>query len=554
MDEESGWEHEVDFLVVGSGAGGMVAALTAKRAGLTALVVEKASSFGGSTAISGGGIWIPNCPALQRAGIVDPPDAVRRYLQLITKGQVAGSRIDAFVDSGPAMMEMLETSPHLRFHWVKGYSDYHPEFEGGRAEGRCVEANSIDTRELGADETFLRPNGRDPIGLWYSTNDAHDTVMAKRTWRGRRGALVAQWRVRSNKVRRRHMSALGRALTTRLRLAMKDADIALWLDCPLSDLVSDGGSVLGAVVIRNGSPIRIRARHGVLIAAGGFDHNSQMRASYLPDGGQDDYSLGAAENTGDGIAAGLGVGAAIDLMADAWWMPAVATPAGNIMLVSERGIPSQIIVDQHGKRFTNEAAPYVDFVHDQLEGGHGPLWCVMDSRSRRRYPYARVPAGKPFPRSFYDAGIAHRADSLADLAVRIGVPADSLVASVDRFNGFARAGVDEDFGRGKSAYDHYWGDPTMDKNPALDQIFEGPFYAISVSTGDLGTKGGLVCDEHSRVLRPDGSVVEGLYATGNSSASVMGNDYAGAGATLGPAMAFGYVAARHAGSVRDEAP
>jgi 3-oxosteroid 1-dehydrogenase len=551
MTQDAQRDHDVDFLVVGSGAGGMVAALTAAREGLKPLIVEKASTFGGSSAISGGGIWVPNNPTLRRAGIVDSPESVKRYLEIITEGRVPPARIESYVTNGPPMMEFLETSQHLRFHWVKGYSDYHPEAEGGRPEGRSVEANSIDTRKLGAAEADLHPNGRSLTGLWYSTNDAHQTAMAKRTWRGRRAALIATWRVKSNVIRRRHMAALGRALVARLWLALRDADVPIWLDAPMTELISDGRSVQGAVVMREGQPVRIRSRHGVLIAAGGFDHNPEMRTGYLPSGGHADFSLGAVENTGDGIRAGAGVGADLGLMDDAWWMPTTAGPAGNVMLVAERGIPSQIIVNQHGQRFTNEAGPYVNFVHDQFAGGFSPLWLIMDSRARKGYPFAKTPAGREFPRGHYDRGIVHRAPALDALARSVGVPPESLIATVDRYNRFARAGVDEDFGRGNSAYDHYWGDPTM-KNPALDQIIKPPFYAIRVEIGDLGTKGGLVCDELSRVLRPDGSVIEGLYATGNSSASVMGNDYSGAGATLGPSMVFGFVAAKHASSQHDD--
>ena len=214
------------------------------------------------------------------------------------------------------------------------------------------------------------------------------------------------------------------------------------------------------------------------------------------------------------------------------------------MCIRDRCIPPSVIVNSAGRRFTNESAPYVNFVHEQLEGGHIPAWFIMDTKAKNRYPFAQVLPNVPFPQGFYDSGVVHKADTLRELAEAIGVPADALVETVDRFNGFARSGVDEDFGRGESAYDRYYGDPTM-KNPNLDEIVKGPFYAIRCEAGDLGTKGGLVCDANSRVLREDGTVIDGLYATGNTSASVMGNEYAGAGATIGPSMVFGYIAARH---------
>ncbi|WP_262402049.1 FAD-binding protein [Actinomadura sp. CNU-125] len=198
-----------------------------------------------------------------------------------------------------------------------------------------------------------------------------------------------------------------------------------------------------------------------------------------------------------------------------------------------------------GKRFTNEAAPYVNFVHDQLEGGHVPCWFVMDAKTRARYPFAQILPGAPIPKGFYDKGIVFKADSLDELAKKIDVPADALGETVRTFNEYARAGKDPEFGRGESAYDHYYGDPNL-KNPNLDVIESAPYYAFRLEVGDLGTKGGLVCDEHSRVLRADGSVIPGLYATGNTSASVMGNEYAGPGATIGPSIVFGYIAVRHA--------
>ncbi|GAT69955.1 3-ketosteroid-delta-1-dehydrogenase [Planomonospora sphaerica] len=542
-----GWDAEFDLVVVGSGGGGMTAALTAAAEGLEPLVVEKGSRYGGSTAISGGGIWIPGNPVLRARGQHDSREAVRRYLDLLTAGRVPAARLDAYVDHGPAAMELLCRSRWMRFSWTKGYADYHPELEGGRALGRSIEALPFDTRRLGPDERHQRPNSlKGPLGLWITAKDYHDLAMARRTWRGRRATLVAAWRVASNLVRRRHMATGGRALVARLRMALKDAGVPLWLKTSMTDLVVDGhGAVTGVVVEREGRTLRLRGRYGVLLATGGFDHNPALRAKYLPEGGRADFSMGARENTGDGILAGERAGAALDLMDDAWWMPAVRHPAGAaIPLVSERCIPRSIIVAADGRRFANESAPYVNFVHDQLAGGHVPAWFVMDARARARYPFAQILPGAPIPQAFYDAGVVHRAGTVAELAKRIGVPPDALAETVERFNGFARAGRDADFGRGESAHDRYYGDPTL-KNPNLDVIDRPPYYAVRIEAGDLGTKGGLVCDEHSRVLRADGSVIEGLYATGNVSASVMGNEYAGPGATIGPSIVFGYIAAGH---------
>ncbi|PZU03846.1 MAG: 3-oxosteroid 1-dehydrogenase [Gordonia sp. (in: high G+C Gram-positive bacteria)] len=541
------FEMIVDFLVVGSGGGGMAAGITAAHSGLDTLIIDKGATYGGSTAISGGGIWIPNAPTLRAKGVVDKRSSIRRYLDVITEGKVPADRLDAFVDNGPALMELLDKSPHMKLYWVKGYSDYHPEFEGGSALGRTIECKPFDTRALKEDEKFQRPNSmKGPLGLWVTSKDYHDLAMVKRTWKGRRASLVAAWRVSSNVIRRRHMATGGRALVARMRMVLKDAGVPLWLKTSMTELITDDrGTVIGVVAERDGATIRIGARRGVLLATGGFDHNNEMRAQYLPRHGVADVSSGARENVGDGIVAGQRLGAAVDLMDDAWWMPSVLHPMGAVIpLVSERCIPPSVIVNSAGKRFTNESAPYVNFVHEQLEGGHVPAWFIMDTKAKNRYPFAQVLPNVPFPQGFYDSGVVHKADTLRELAEEIGVPADALVETINRFNGFARSGVDEDFGRGESAYDRYYGDPTM-KNPNLDEIVKGPFYAIRCEAGDLGTKGGLVCDAKSRVLREDGTIIDGLYATGNTSASVMGNEYAGAGATIGPSMVFGYIAARH---------
>jgi 3-oxosteroid 1-dehydrogenase len=547
------WDQEFDFVVVGSGGGGMMAALAAHDAGLSALVLEKGSKFGGSTAISGGAIWIPNNPALKRAGHDDSRASVRRYLDLLTEGAVPGDRLDAYVDHGPPMLALLEKSRWTRFTWMKGYPDYHAELEGGRPMGRSIEAKAFNTRKLREDEKGQLPNSmKGPLGLWITGREYKDLAMAKRTWAGRRASLVAAWRVSSNVVIRRHMATGGRALAARMRMTLKDAGIPLWLKSAMTELVVEDGRVVGVVVTRNKTEtVRVRATKGVLLACGGFDHDPAMREDYLPEGSRDDVSSGARTNTGDGIRAGLGLGAAVDLMDDAWWMPSIRHPSGaSIPLVSERAIPNSLIVSGDGRRFTNESKPYVTFVHDQLAGKHVPAWFVMDARARARYPFAQVLPGIPFSKRYYEAGIIHRADTLTDLAASIGVPAESLEQTVERFNGFALTGVDEEFHRGEAAYDRYYGDPTL-KNPCLGPIDKAPYYAVRVEVGDLGTKGGLVTDARGRVQRPDGTAIVGLYATGNASSAVMGREYAGPGATIGPSMVFGYLAARHAAGLPD---
>lgn len=540
------WDAEVDFLIVGSGGGGMTAALAANEKGLSALVLEKGKTFGGSTAISGGGIWVPNNPTLAAKGVTDSRSSVLGYLDALIGDRVPKDRLEALIDNGVPMMEMLErSSKSVKFYYVKGYSDYHPELPGGRADGRTVECPPFNTKKLKEDEKYQRPNSmKGPLGLWVTSKDYHDLAMVKRTWAGRRASLVAAWRVASNTIVRRHMATGGRSLVARLRLAMKEGGVPLWLQTSMTELITDeNGRVIGAVAEREGKTVRVHARKGVLLATGGYDHNLQMREQTLPEGGQPAISAGAKENTGDGIVAGQKLGAAVDLMDDAWWMPSVMHPMGAVIpLVSERCIPPSVIVGVDGKRFTNESSPYTNFVHDQLEAGVAPAYFVMDAKARSRYPFAQVMPGLDFPAGFYDQGIVTKASTIAELAEKVGIDAAQLASTIERFNGFARTGKDLDFGRGDSAYDRYYGDPTL-QNPNIDVIDKGPFYAVRVEVGDLGTKGGLVTDARARVLREDGSEIAGLYATGNTSSSVMGNEYAGAGATIGPSMVFGYVAA-----------
>ncbi|MFE8013904.1 FAD-binding protein [Streptomyces antibioticus] len=538
----------MDFLAVGSGAAGMVGAIAAHDAGLTALVVEKAGVFGGSTALSGGGIWIPDNPTLRAIGRGDSRAEVRRYLQAVVGDRVPGARLDAYAERGPEVMEMLHrVSRHMEFRWCPGYSDYHPEEPGGRPLGRTIEPRPIDGRLLGEDEQYLK--GMDvpaPMGLWLTGYEARVLMMMQRDLKSWRMLPVAAWRVVSNLFRRRHMKTLGAALIARLRLTMKDLGIPLWLRAPVTRLVVEDGRVTGAVVERDGRELRVRARRGVLLATGGFDHDTVMRDAHLPPHGRADFSMGAPSNTGDGHRLGEQVGAATDLMDDAWWMPGIALPEGGVFpLVSERCIPPMIIVNTSGRRFTNESAPYVNFVHAQLDGGYVPLYEIFDAKARRRYQFAGVLPGKDFPEEWYRAGLVAKAKTLTELAQAIGVPAGTLKQTVERFNTFASDGKDRDFGRGDSAYDHYYGDPTL-PNPVLDTIDGGPYYAVRLEAGDLGTKGGLVTDAAGRVLRPDRSAVEGLYASGNVSASVMGNEYAGAGATIGPAMVFAFLAVQDA--------
>ena len=347
---------------------------------------------------------------------------------------------------------------------------------------------------------------------------------------------------------RRKMFAMGNAIAIGLRKGLIDAKVPVVYEAELSGLTLENGRVAGVRVTHDGRTRTVRARRGVVLGSGGFEKNLEMREKYQPHPTSVDWTTGSQFNTGGGILAGIAAGAETDLLDDSWWGPTIPLPNGPWFCLAERNLPGSIIVNQAGERYMNEALPYVEAVHEMYDGeatgvGHVPSWMVIDQRYRNRYVFAGLMPRQPFPGRWFKEGVIKKASSIEELASEIEVPAVALEGTIERFNGFAASGVDEDFHRGESAYDKYYSDPKVKPNPSLHAIDQGPFYAVKIVPGDLGTKGGLVTDERARVLRPDGSVIPGLYAAGNVSSAVMGHTYAGPGATIGPALAFGYLAA-----------
>jgi 3-oxosteroid 1-dehydrogenase len=366
-------------------------------------------------------------------------------------------------------------------------------------------------------------------------------------------AMLASARVAGRALRARLLGqrvlGLGQALAAGLRAGLIAADVPVLLEVPMTELLVSGGRVSGVRVTgvrvsdASAEDGTIEATRGVVLASGGFERNEAMRRLYQREPIGTEWTTGAPANTGDGILAGSGAGAALDLMDDAWWGPAIPLKAGPYFCLAERSLPGCVLVNSAGQRFVNESAPYVDTVHAMYDSGSIPAWLIFDQRYRDRYVFAGLPPRRPLPRRWYAAGAVFRAPTLTELASQINVDAEGLRKTAARFGDFAASGADADFGRGASAYDRYYGDPRVRPNPNLAALERPPFYAARIVPGDLGTKGGLVTDERARVLRADGSVIEGLYAAGNVSAAVMGHSYAGAGATIGPAMTFGYIAA-----------
>ncbi len=541
--------HEVDVLVVGAGGAGMTAALAARTHGLDTLLVEKSEYFGGNTARSGGGVWVPGNYALRDAGVDDTPERAKQYLDSIVGDEVPKVRRDAFIDRGPEMMDFVREHTPVRFAWVPHYSDYHPEQPGGRAGGRSVEPVPLDGRMIGDELGRLHPPySKAPANMVVTQANFRWLSLGFRTARGPLTMLKVFLRRLLAIVLRRRMYGMGNALMIGLRKALMDAGVPLWYATEITDLAIEEGRVTGAHVLRDGRPVTVRARRGVVLCSGGFEFNLEMRQKHQPSPITTEWSTGAPSNTGAGISAGIAAGADTALLDDAWWGPTIPLPRGPWFCLAERNLPGSIMVNGAGRRFMNEALPYVEAVHAIYEGEatgvpHVPCWMVIDQRYRNRYLFAGLGPRQPFPGHWLKSGVVVKSGTLEGLADKIGVPADALTETVDRFNGFARHGVDEDFHRGESAYDKYYSDPTVKPNPSLHSIDQAPFYAVKIVPGDLGTKGGLVTDEQARVLRPDGSAIPGLYAAGNTAAAVMGHTYAGPGATIGPAMTFGYLAA-----------
>jgi 3-oxosteroid 1-dehydrogenase len=552
--------QEFDVVVAGSGAAGMVAALTAVHQGLSAVVVEKAAHFGGSTARSGGGVWIPNNEILKRDGVTDTKDAARTYLRSIVGDIVPPEKIDAYLEYSPEMLSFVLAHTPLKMCWVPGYSDYYPEQPGGRAGGRSIEPLPFDAKKLGPDEAGLEPAyGKVPLNVVVMQQDYVRLNQMKRHPRGVLRSLKVGARSALANARGKNLVGMGRALIAPLRIGLRDAGVPVLLNTALTDLYVEDGVVRGIYVRDTGAPESdeprlIRARRGVILGSGGFEHNESMRRKYQREPIGTEWTVGAAANTGDGIVAAEKLGAALELMEDAWWGPTVPLEGKPWFALSERNSPGSIIVNMAGKRFMNESMPYVEACHRMYGGEYGqgtgpgenvPAWLVFDQRYRDRYIFAGLQPGQRIPKKWLDSGVIVKADAIDELARQTGMPADEFRSTVERFNGFAHSGVDADYHRGESAYDRYYGDPTNKPNPNLGEISHPPYYAAKLVPGDLGTKGGISTDVHGRALRDDGSVIEGLYAAGNVSAPVMGHTYPGPGGTIGPAMTFGYLAALH---------
>jgi 3-oxosteroid 1-dehydrogenase len=553
----------VDIIVVGSGAGALTAALTAAINGASVVVLEKAARFGGTSASSGGGLWIPLNHLMLAGGVDDNREDALRYLRALTDGDVDPAVVEAFVDQGPRMLRFLEDNSHVRYEAMLHYADYYQEIPGARPGGRSIDPLPWDARELGEVFLEMQPSHVQTtvMGLMGYTNLEGAVLLSKAPgWLKVVAKLALDyvsdigWRLRSKRSRRLTM---GNALMARLRRSLLDRGVPLRLSTPVRELIRDGERVTGVIAENGGQQFRLMARKGVIVGTGGFEHSQAMRERYLPAPTQCNWSAASPTNTGDLHLAAERIGAALHLMDEAWWGPTIVMEGEDRarMLFTERSMPGCIMVNRTARRFFNESVAYTTAVQAMYTADDGgtqnlPAWAIFDARYRRNYPFGPLLPGGMHLDWLQPSRVRNRflqsAPTLQALAAKLGLDGQALSATVARFNGFAQSGTDEDFHRGENSYDLMYGDVRLGPNPCLASIAEAPFYAVQVHPGDIGTKGGILTNPDACALDTEGKVIPGLYAIGNCSASSMGRYYPGAGATLGPAMTFGFVAANHA--------
>jgi 3-oxosteroid 1-dehydrogenase len=547
------WDVEADVVVIGSGAAGLTAALAAHEAGAKVVVLEKAATVGGASAVSGGVVWVPNNHHMPEVGIADSREEAVTYVTRLADGRSDDRLIGTFLDTAPQMVRFVEKSTSLAFTALARYPDYHPEFEGGKPGGRSLDPGLFDSNELGDWKKKLR---RSPIfGMTaMSVTEATD-------WGVFSKPLKLPFKLLGERLAKGFV-CYGGALVGKLLKALLDRSVAPMLEASARELLVEEGRVAGVRITQappKGSPpgegereLRIKARKGVVLASGGFEWNSKLTAQFL--GGQLSHPNSPPCNEGDGLRLAMALGADLANMSEAWWCPSVMIPGEeydgkplNRGDFATRSMPHSIIVNRRGVRFVNEAQNYNDlmkpfFAFDPLayERPNLPAWIILDQQYLTRYALLTFMPGSKAPEWL------PQGETLAALATKVGIDPAGLEATVARFNRFAVEGRDPDFHRGESVYDHFYGDPDHAPNPNLGTIENGPFYALQVHPGAIGTKGGARVTSDAQVLRVDGEVIPGLYAAGNVMAGVTGPGYPGAGATIGAGMTFGFIAGSHA--------
>jgi succinate dehydrogenase/fumarate reductase flavoprotein subunit len=541
------YARETDLLVLGSGAAGLTAAITARDAGAEVLVLEKSGRVGGTSAVSGGVVWVPCNPHMAEVGVSDSRAEALTYLRKIADDRTEDTLLERFLDAAPEMIRALEASTPLKFVALGEYPDYHPELPGGKPGGRSMEAGLFDTNELGPWKDKLR---RSPI-----FGGTPMTVTEAMTW-GVFSKPLALPYAELGKRYKAGMVCYGGSLIGRLLKGCLDRKVEPQLDTTALSLIEEDGRICGVVARQGGQEIAIKARKGVLLATGGFEWDAGLVRRFL--GVPLTHPNSPPTNTGDGLRMAMAAGADLGNVGEAWWCPSVVVPGEeydgkplNRGDFSIRSLPHSIIVNRRGQRFVNEAAnyndlmkPFFNFEPNAYERPNLPAWLIVDRQFLEKYILVTAVPGMQTP-EFITQGA-----TLAELAAKMGIDPAGLEATVARFNAFAVEGKDRDFGRGDSLYDRFYGDPARTLNPNLGALEKAPFYALPVHSGSIGTKGGPRVDVDARVLHVEGGPIPGLYAAGNVMAGITGPGYPGAGSTIGVAMTFGWLAARHAAGAR----
>lgn len=558
-------DKQCNVLIVGSGAGALLTANRAHDLGLSVIVIEKSDRYGGTSALSGGGIWIPNNSGIREQ---DSYEQALTYFKACTRGMVAEDKLRAYLDSAPEMVEYMRDQVGVKYNPVAGYSDYCQHLPGASDNGRTMFVEPVDAGVLGEDFFALREADVGVKLFGRVALDYYDAQLLGARAKGWKRALFSLfwnywsdigWRLKTRRDRR---VTMGNALIAGLRIGLQKRKVPLLLNTRFERFIVDHGVVTGAVVSQNGNEFSICTSHAVVVASGGFDQSQTLRNAHLPGQTLVEWSVTPMHNnTGDALIAGESIGADTEFLDQAWWAPTVRIPAANTPNVNmrsalfvERSYAHSLCVNRRGKRFANEAMSYNDFGHAMLadnatSGANLPCWFIFDANYRKKNILGRIMPGSIMPDSslppeWWD-NVLYRADSISELADKIGIETNTLSHTIETFNGYARTGVDLDFKRGHYSFDRFYCDPRHQPNPSLGALEKPPYYAIRVDLGDLGTKGGLKADRDANVIDLEGKPIRGLYAIGNVSGAVTADSYPGAGGTLGPALTFGYRAAKH---------
>lgn len=553
-------EHHCDVLVVGSGAGGFATAITARKAGLDVLLIEKAPVFGGTTATSGGYIWIPGNPLAEKQGLKDPPEDRRRYLREELGNDYEPKSIETYLTDGPKMVDFFVNEIGIPFNIATAMPDYHPKYPGSQL-GRSLHVKPVDAKILGKELARLRPLPRElslfGMGVSSGSDLSHFYKFGRSiTSTVRVATLLAKYGYDVVRHGRGQALVNGNALIARLARALFDLGGSVWTFSPANELLFEDGRVIGAIVNRNGRLVHVYARRGVVLASGGFAHNVERRsAAYSHPALADEHiSLTAPGNVGDGARMAESVGGFVDaeIPNSGAWMPISRVPRpdgtwGPILHSVNQGKPGMIAVLRNGKRFADESVSYHDFVErliaNPASGRPAGAFLICDQTAFSKYGlgYAKpfLPLGK-----LIQSGYLIRAATVADLAAQTGIDRQTLEKTIADYNANAKNGKDPEFGKGQDDYGRYLGDASNPINPNVAPLDHAPYYAVWMYAGDIGNFAGIKTDENARVVRKDGSVVEGLFAVGNDMASVFRGRYPGGGSLIGPAMTFGFTAAR----------